>query len=797
MMQRCTRLPVTVLALLGLCLMTGGQGFAQPVEHSGYRQPAEPIVQLLTATAPPKPLVHARSGRVALLYEEPLISMRRLLAPRLALAGLRIDPVTRITGLDRMIERIRIIDVRQPDDAPAVFWTPDSPAARFAYVEFSPDGHRLSALRVESGAHSELWLYDIPTGEARMLSNRVNAAWGKPCSWLDGMNLLCRTVMDTPLPLHSGPGMVSVSHSGGKVPTRTYSFLLESDADDALFEACFQSRLMRIGTDGSVATVGINSGIIPNISVAPDGNHVLLRRLQAPYPRLVPARQFPASIEVWDIAEQKQLYRSPLTGFGYTDVDDNGIELDSIQWRSQLPVTAGFLQRQNHEDGSTEYLWRTLETPFDGNPEILARSDKPIVSFGWTSAGTPWFSQREDTGDTTVTLLLPGKFTTFWRGKRSNRYNQPGQPLRLDGPQSPVLEYNGNIYLAGQGLNDAGARPFLDSFSIETGQTTRLYQSTEGVYEPVIALLDPGLGEFLTARETETTPLQLNRITTDGRTTIFQSDNPYPALEQVTRRLIHYQRADGVPLHATVYLPANHEPGRPLPTLVWIYPREYDDPEHATQLDSKPFQFHRIRAASPLAAVLAGYAVVINPSMPIITNADDNAYLPQLVSSAEALADYLVEQGISERSKIAVGGQSYGAFSAANLLIHSDRFASGIALSGAYNRTLTPFGFQHETRTFWDATDYYASISPFFHVNQLKKPLLIVHGKEDPNPGTPVIQARRFFHALVGEGTKSRYVELPGEEHHYRGRESVLHASSEMIDWLDSTIGPVKPTKAW
>jgi dipeptidyl aminopeptidase/acylaminoacyl peptidase len=259
----------------------------------------------------------------------------------------------------------------------------------------------------------------------------------------------------------------------------------------------------------------------------------------------------------------------------------------------------------------------------------------------------------------------------------------------------------------------------------------------------------------------------------------------------VTRRVEHYQRADGLTLSGTLYLPAGRREGERLPTLIWIYPYEYSDREQAEQLDVRAFRYHRVKGPSPLAAVVAGYAVLVNPAVPIVQEegAMNDDYLQQLVASVEAAVDHLVDSGISDPARVAVGGRSYGAFSSANLLIHSDRFATAVAMSGAYNRTLTPFGFQHEKRTFWEATELYTSISPFFFADQVKAPILLMHGGSDENPGTPTFQGRRFFHALVGEGKAARYVELPYEGHHYWARENVLLAAAEMIDWLDRIMG--------
>jgi len=311
------------------------------------------------------------------------------------------------------------------------------------------------------------------------------------------------------------------------------------------------------------------------------------------------------------------------------------------------------------------------------------------------------------------------------------------------------------------------------------------------VYEIVLGVIDPAIPSFVTSRETETESPNLFLHSSGKRTAISNVPDPFPQLAGSSRQVVSYKRADGVALSGTLYLPANYQKGKPLPTLVWIYPTEFGNQEQAEQTDLRFFRFHKVKGPSPLAAVVAGYAVLLNPTVPIVYDASETSddYLPQLVSSVQAAVDHLISLGVSEPGRLAVAGRSYGAFSTANLLTHTELFATGIAMSGAYNRTLTPFGFQHEYRSFWEATDYYSSISPFFYADQLKAPILLVHGGSDENAGTIPFGARRYFHALIGAGKHARYIELPYEGHHYWARENVLLASAEMLDWLDRYIG--------
>lgn len=760
--------------------------------HAQYDQPAADAVALLTAAPPPSPLVHSASGKVALLYQQAVIPLARLARPFEGLAGFRFDPLTYTSGANPLVFRVELLDAWAEEATTPVVWEPDN-GDGLAYVRFSPNGRYLSALRIGASGAARLVVYDVRKAREKVLKVPVNGAWGKPCSWVGEQDLVCRVRPAQPgkLPAEAW-APVNIEHSGGPAPTRTYSNLLENEYEDRLFEYYFDSELATVDTAGKMRRIPQTRGLLYRFEPSPDGSLAIIRRLYPPYPRLVPAGRFPSSVEVWNLENGTLLYQSQVSGYGRPAPQGRRQFPRQIVWKPGDTVVAGFIEHSEIDGGPDRYRWMSIRPPFEEGPSLVAEGKRPFASFGWTTAGTPWFSTESSDGKkASAYVVLDGKPKLIWSGEVGDRYGDPGKALGVNGTDGPVMEVDGKIYIAGDGLSPAGPRPFLDRYDLRTHELDTLFTAADGEFEPVLALLDVEGPVLLTARETETLPPNIYRLKGDERTALRPLATPYPQLLEVDRRRIHYRRADGVDLGATLYTPAGWDGETPLPTLVWIYPYEYSDRNHAEQLDVRTFRFHRVKGPSPLAAALAGYAVVVNPTVPIVHEGvgmnDD--YVPQLVASTEALADYLVAEGITDNERIAVGGRSYGAFSSANLLVHSDRFATAIAMSGAYNRTLTPFGFQHEKRSFWEATDMYTGISPFFHADEIDEPILLVHGGSDPNPGTPPIQAKRFFHALVGEGVPVRYVELPFEAHHYWARESVLDAANEMIEWLDRTIG--------
>jgi dipeptidyl aminopeptidase/acylaminoacyl peptidase len=804
LLARCVAAPsprfvaLAAAALAAALFGAGGARAAEPLAppepvRDDYRDPPAAAVRLLTATPPPVPLVHTRSGNVALVYREAVIQLARLTRPYLGLAGYRFDPISRMSGMGPLVTRVEIVNARAESTRPPLVWQPRD-GALLEYLHFSPDGRTLSAIAVAGGA-PRLVLFDLASGTERRLDVPVNPAWGDPCAWrVDA--LLCRVTPPDPPPLPPpGPVPTLVEHTGGPAPTRTYPNLLENAHEDALFEHYFTVELARVDLDGRARRVGGLRGLLARVEASPAGDFAVVSRIERPFSRVVPASRFPSAVEIWELDEGRRRYASRPIGFGLTEgaqgnPDD---EPRRFAWSPGTPTTLGWIESEGGGDTGPE-RWLALSHPYEAGPREVARSDSHIDHFGWTTAGTPYFiTTSADGTETRVHVVVDGAVDEIWRGSTADRYGNPGRVLRVDGADGPVLEVDGFIFLAGDGLGPEGTRPFLERFDLSARRTKRLFTAEPRVYEEVIAILDPDAPLLLTSRETETEPPNLYALRGEARRALRPLPTPYPDLQGVTRRAVSYTRADGVALAGTLYTPEGWSPGdAPLPTLIWIYPYEFTDREHAEQLDVRLFRFHQVNGPSPLAALLEGYAVLVNPTVPILLDqtAASEDYLGQLVASVEAAVDHLVASGVTDPARVAVGGRSYGAFSSANLVIHSKRFATAIAMSGAYNRTLTPFGFQHEKRSFWDATDLYAEISPFFHANRVSAPILLVHGGADENPGTTPLQTRRFLHALLGEGKPARYVELPGEGHHYWARENVLLAAAELIDWLGRTIGP-------
>ena len=386
-----------------------------------------------------------------------------------------------------------------------------------------------------------------------------------------------------------------------------------------------------------------------------------------------------------------------------------------------------------------------------------------------------------------------------------DRYGDPGRIVNeLDETGHVVARQDGDwIYRTGSGASPHGNLPFVDRQNIKTLETERLWRCKEGTYESVVAVAassDDSKPSVITNKQTPVTPPNyfLRDLNNDSIARLTSFKDPTPQIRDIKKQLVKYERSDGVPLSATLYLPADYREGTRLPLLVWAYPREFNDAKTAGQVSGTPSQFIRMRSITHLTLLTQGYAIMDSATMPVIGDPEtmNDTFLDQIVDAAQAAIDKAVDMGVADRNRVAVGGHSYGAFMTANLLAHCDLFKAGVARSGAYNRTLTPFGFQSERRPYWQAKNVYHSISPFMHADKINEPILLIHGENDNNSGTFPIQSKRMYQAIKGNGGTVRLCMLPFESHGYRARQSVLHTQAEMIEWLDKHIKNAKSETA-
>lgn len=697
---------------------------------------------------------------------------------------------------------------------------------RLGELIWSDDGKHLAfTSTLPSGV--SLWVADVG-GIARRLTqpvvNFANASTGRgqstSCSWLAGRpELLCKLFPSNrgaPPRLSNTPTGPIVQESFGRsAPTRTYEYLLSGPDDETLFDYYFTDQLALVSLSGKVGNLG-KPGIHTLSAPSPDGNYLLVRTVQRPYSYQVPLQSFPSRTEIWDRYGKivRELTNSPLAQ------DDPGMRdavlpgIRSVAWRADAPATLSLVEALDNGDPREKVPKRDrvslLTAPFIGSPVPLIETEYRYGGITWTAPNAAFITERLSRGARTRTWLIDpsqpsgGTARLVWERNSEYRYTDPGTWVMVRNPatnrEMPLKSPDGRyLYLIGNGASPEGDRPFLDRFEIATGKTTRLWQASGAFYETVLSVIDPDASQVITRRESPTQPPNyFVRDLAGGKLMqLTQLGDPAPFFSGVTGELINYARPDGVKLSATMHLPPGYDKSRgPLPFLFWAYPREFQSDSAASEVSGSPYQFKRPSRANYMMMLLHGYGVLDNPTMPIIGRngkEPNDTYVEQLVADAQAAADKIVALGVADRNRLAIGGHSYGAFMTVNLLAHSDIFRTGIAESGAYNRTLTPFGFQAEPRTYWEAPDVYNAMSPFNFADKINEPVLLVHGQRDSNSGTFPINSERLFAAIKGLGGSVRYVQLPLEPHGYTAVETQRHLLWEYVTWLDKYLKNAAP----
>ena len=770
-----------------------------------YELPPMDVVKIVDAPPPPMAIV-SPTGNGILFYEtasQPSLAI--VSRPFLPLAGIRIDPELR--ARQRLTQSRGVTLQPLPAGTPVRLRLPED--GRLGAPRWSNDGKRFFLLHAREGG-SEIWVGDGSTGTVRLLKGvRVAETVVSGASWLsDNRTLLVAMVPPGigPAPakpaVPEGPNVEESSRKKTQVPT--FQDLLRTSTDAALFAyfATSQTAFVDVVT-GRVTLVG-KPGFYIDIEESPRGGFLLATRLRQPFSMLVPYGGFARTVEVWD---RKGKLVATVANLPVEDeVPRQGVPTGprEIEWQPLQAATLLWVEALDGGDPLTKVPYRDrlmrMRAPFTTPAEEVTKIPHRYAGLDWLATperGLLTQTDRDRRWRTTTLIDLASTSpigTPLFDLSMNDAYGDPGMPLMetLPGGDRVIVQEGDWIYYSSRGMSEKGARPALVRWNLATRAQDTVFASNAKEFEQFVQFCDPGKKTFLLRHESPVEPPNVFfcDLATGARTRLTDVRDPAPQLTGIERRVLKYERADGVPLSGTLYLPPGYSPGKRIPALLWAYPLEYSDAATAGQIRAAPTRFTYFRGASPLFFLLRGYAVLMDATMPVVGDPEtmNNTFVEQIVGAAESAVNLLDSLGVVDRKRVIISGHSYGAFMTVNLLAHSDLFAAGIARSGAYNRTLTPFGFQSERRSFWEAPDVYLKVSPFTYANKINEPLLLIHGEADNNTGTFPIQSERLYQAIRGHGGTVRLVLLPNESHGYSGRESVLHTLAEMFKWADRFV---------
>lgn len=793
-----------------LFLMVSTLGFAQ--EDITYQKPPQEILELVDFERAPSISMDSKKEQIVFMYRNTYKTLAEISEEEMRLGGLRINPKINISSTITYVNNLKYRKFNDKNLLP-IKGLPENP--RLANFAWSPDETKM-AFTHTTPSGVEVWVVDLTTLTAKRLTEaRANANLGNPITWFkDGHALLVRMLskdkpelIDTKTTLPSGP--IVTKSDGTIAQNRTYQDLLKNKIDEQNFDILTTSELYKVDLNGN-ATLWKGKSIYRNETFSPDGNYVMITTIERPYSYIVPYTRFPQTTTIYDkegnlvsVFHKKPLIEDLPKGFMAVESGKR-----SFSWRADRPATLIYVQALDGGDPAKEVEFRDevfqIEAPFGGEGQSIAKTIGRYSGITWGNESYAllhdyWWNTR----NTKTYVLNPTDFSQkpqiLWDRNYQDNYSDPGEPKTKRNPYGRyVLDIqNDNIYLIGDGFTEKGQFPFIDELNLKSLKTKRLYQSNlTGKKEDIIDILDIRKGEILVSLQSKNEyPNYFVRNIKNRKAPVQITDfeNPFKKIANVHKEVIKYKREDGVELSGTLYLPVGYDMKKKekLPMIMWAYPTEYKDKSSAGQVTANPNEFTFPSYGSPIYWVTRGYVVLDDAAFPIIGEGEEqpnNTFIEQLIANARAAIDAIDRLGYIDRERVAVGGHSYGAFMTANLLTHSDLFAAGIARSGAYNRTLTPFGFQSEERNYWEAPEVYNKMSPFMHADKMKTPLLLIHGNDDNNPGTHTVQSERYFNALKGFGAPARLILLPKESHSYAAKESILHVLWEQDQWLEKYV---------
>ncbi len=778
-------------------------------DDAGYTKPPKDVADMLLANPTPGVSVDDNGEWMLFMQRNSYPSVEELAQPELKIAGLRINPANFSPSRQNFINDLSLRNIKTGKDHKIT----GLPAPLLAgNISFSPDDKKI-AFTQTTGDRVDLYVIDVATQKAMKVNKTALNVIGGGVQWYDATTLLYRTIIKSATsapvrpPVPTGP---TVQENYGKAsPRPTYQDLIKSPYDEKLYEFYATTQLVK-NSNGTETKIG-GPAIYAMTNISPDKKYMIVRTLKKPFSYTVPAFGFPSTYVITDMNGKmvKHLADVPSSETAPSGNDNVMMVPRSFDWRDDeaatviwcMPLDSGMIKK-NIDYHDAVYA---QTAPFNTVAKQLFKTKMRYQGVAWGNATFAMvYEGLRGKQKSQVNQYNPstGEMTLLMERNITDAYADPGNPVTEKNQwKKEVVKLidNGTKLLMNNtnGSSPKGDLPFLATFDLGTKKTDIIWRSNENLYEVVVKILNVDKLEILTRRESETIVpdywiKNLKTKIADKQLTHFK--NPYPQMDGVTKEKMRYKRADGVDLTGDLYLPKgyNKEKDGKLPVLIWAYPREFNSAADAAQVRGSEHRFTLVNGGSPIFYVTQGYAVFNNAEMPIVAPGKDKKpnddFIEQLTMNAEAAVNFLDSMGVGDKNRMAVGGHSYGAFMTANLLAHTKLFKAGIARSGAYNRTLTPFGFQNEDRTYWQAPDLYNAMSPFSHADKIKTPILLVHGEMDNNTGTYPIQSDRMFNAIKGHGGTVKYVSLPYESHGYQGRENLLHLLNEQFQWLEKYV---------
>ena len=785
--------------------------FAFSQENINYQVPSSEILDLVEYDRPPSVTYDNDKNFMLFLYRDNYKSIEDLSQEELRLAGLRINPKTNIGSRITYYNNIKIKNLKNKrSEIENIIGIPSNP--KIANINWSPNQKNIAFTNTSSDG-VKLWVLNLESRSLVKLTDlKLNSNIRDVINWLNDSEILIKVIPENKKELIDQSGIVPLgptisSNDGENAQNRTYQDLLKNKTDEFNFEQLVTSDIYIVNLDGKTSK-WLNSDMYTDVTPSPDGEFVMVSNIKKPFSYIVTYGRFPKSTNIYD---NEGMLVSNLVDVPLIEELPQGFNAvwngkRNFSWRMDKPSTITYMLALDNGDPSKEVEYRDelfeLDAPFKGNGNTIFKSINRLAGVIWGNKTNAvaidyWIKNRNEKTYLFDPSNINQKPRIIYDRNYQDRYSDPGSFItERNAFNKSVLKIdNNNLILMGDGYSEKGQFPFVDRLNLDNLKSKRIYESNYTDKLEDLIDFDVNKKQLLVSIESKNDYPNYYFKNLNGKkvTRITDFNNPFEQLSKVDKQVITYKRNDGVELSGVLYLPVGYDKTskEKMPMIMWAYPREFKDKTSAGQNTNNPNEFTYPYYGSMVYWVTKGYVVLDDASFPIIgedkTEPNDD-FRNQLVENARAAINAVDKLGYIDKDRVAVGGHSYGAFMVANLLSHSDLFAAGIARSGAYNRTLTPFGFQSEERSYWQAPNVYYTMSPFMHADKMKTPLLLIHGEDDNNSGTYPMQSQRYFNALKGLGAVVRLVMLPKESHGYSSKESIYHVLWEQDQWLEKYV---------
>ncbi len=450
--------------------------------------------------------------------------------------------------------------------------------------------------------------------------------------------------------------------------------------------------------------------------------------------------------------------------------------------------------------------------------------DGKLVVFNTNYTGDIDDSQKFDLWIFEVETGKARQLTTRPGGERQPKWSLDGKFIAFIADLDPKFTYSQEELFIVDPQNGA-IKNLTDKFDVgivgyefSKAEPSKIYARTaNGVYTHVysISISDGAIKEFLGGEKvfgdiTISTGDNVIALLAEDKVSapdvfvlkgkeLKKLTNLNPQLDNFTfgeQSVIKWRSFDGWEIEGILVKPVNFEPGKKYPMLVAVHGGPYSRIQNILR------QYYNLQVWAN-----EGY-VVFAPNF-----RGSSGYSNKFgISNFKDLGggdfkdimtgiDYIIrELKIVDENKIGIFGGSYGGYMTNWAITQTDRFKAAVSMFGIFN-LITDYSNSYLPSWepnylgdyYWNNLKIYLERSPFYYVKNIKTPVLIMHGDEDPN--TFISNSKEMHQALKHLGKTVEFVRYPREAHGFREPNHRIDEFYRCLDWFNKYLLGIEPVR--